>query len=149
MRRCATTANPFNSETGGVSRLIEVDCSEMDLDEQIALASAISDGLQGRGVALVKDSKVVIDAVSRVTAAEVTGIVRGFVAKRKDPRHYSVESDGDDIKVHTPDPLSRSRGRKDTGELLPPNLLKCPFCNFVTPYQELYDVHFRSHGFML
>jgi hypothetical protein len=129
--------------------LIEVDCSEMDLDEQLALASAISDGLGGRGVALVKDAKVVIDAMSRLAPSEVAALVGSFVARRKDSRHYSVEADGEEIRVHTPDPLARARGRKDTGELLPPNLLKCPFCNFVTPYRELYDVHFRSHGFAL
>ncbi len=129
--------------------MIEVDCSEMGLDEQLALAAAISDGLGGKGVALVRDSKVVIDELSKVTAVEVAAVVRAFVAKRKDAGRYSVEASGDEISVHTPDPLSRSRGRKDTGELLPPNLLKCPFCNFVTPYGELYNVHVRSHGFML
>ena len=128
--------------------MLEVDCSEMTLDDQLALASAISDGLGGRAVALVKDDKLVLDALSsKVTAGEVAGIVRGFVSKRKDARFYSVEADGGDIVVHTPDPLARSRGRKDTGQLLPDNLQKCPYCGFVTPYQELYDVHMRSHLF--
>jgi len=128
--------------------LIEVDCSEMTVDEQIALASAISDGLAGRAVALVKDDKVVLDTLTgKTTPGDVLTLVRNFVLKRKEARLYSVELTGDTIKVHTPDPLARSRGRKDTGQLLPPNILKCPFCNFVTPYQELYDIHFRSHGF--
>ncbi|MDG6909411.1 MAG: hypothetical protein JRN08_03490 [Nitrososphaerota archaeon] len=129
--------------------MIKVDCSEMTLDDQLALASAISDGLGGRAFAFVKDDRLALDTVSgKVTTGEVAAIVRGFVSKRKDARYYSVELDGDEVRVHTPDPLARSRGRKDTGQLLPENLLKCPFCNFVTPYQELYDVHFRSHGFV-
>jgi hypothetical protein len=128
--------------------LIAIECREMDLDEQLALASAVSDGLDGRGMALVKDDKIVIDELSRVSASDVASIVRSFVSKRTDPSHYSVEVDGDSIMVHTPDPLSRSRGRKDTGELLPPNVLKCPFCSFITPYQEMYNVHIRSHGFV-
>jgi len=129
--------------------LIQVDCSEMTLDDQLALASAISDGLGGRVVAAVKDADIVLDTLTgTVSQGDVMVIVRSFVSKRKDARQYSVESEGDRIIVHTPDPLARSRGRKDTGQLLPPNLLKCPFCNFVTPYQELYDVHFRSHGFV-
>ena len=127
--------------------MITIDCSEMDLDQQLALASAVSDGLEGRGVALVKDDKVVIDQLSKVSVEEVAVIARSFVSKREDSSHYSVEEDGDVITVHTPDPLARSRGRKDTGELLPKNLLKCPFCSFVTPYEELYNVHLRSHGF--
>lgn len=128
--------------------MIEVDCREMAVDEQIALASAISDGLGGRAVALVKDAMIVIDALSgTVPASEVLPLVRDFVSKRKDAQHYSVELKEGIIFVHTPDPLARSRGRKDTGQLLPPNLLKCPFCSFVTPYQELYFVHVRAHGF--
>ncbi|MDG6902528.1 MAG: hypothetical protein JRM80_11310 [Nitrososphaerota archaeon] len=127
--------------------MIEVDCSEMDLDEQLSLAAAVSESLGEKGVALVKDAKLMVDAFSAVSVAEVARAVGAFVAKRKDAAHYSVETKGDAITVHTPDPLSRSRGRKDTGELLPPNLLKCPFCSFVTPYQEMYNVHLRSHGF--
>ena len=122
----------------------------MSVDEQIALASAISDGLEGRAVALVKDTKIVLDSLSGdVSTSDIQTLVRGFLLKRKDAQYYSVEVVGDEIIIHTPDPLSRSRGRKDTGQLLPPNLLKCPFCSFVTPYQELYFVHVRAHGFGL
>lgn len=127
--------------------MIEIDCKEMDLDEQLALASAVSDGLKGRGVAFVKDDKIVVDELSKVPVGDVASAVRSFVERRNDRSGYSVEVGGDSVVVHTPDPLARSRGRKDTGELLPPNLMKCPFCNFVTPYQELYNVHLRSHGF--
>jgi len=128
--------------------LIEVDCSEMTLDDQLALASAISDGLGGRAVALVNHDKLALDTMSnRVTIGEVASVVRDFVSKRKDAKNYSIEEDGEEIKVHTPDPLARARGRKDTGQLLPDNVLKCPYCSFITPYQELYDVHMRSHLF--
>lgn len=128
--------------------MIEVDCSEMTLDDQLALASAISDGLGGRAVALVNHDKLALDTMSnRVTIGEVASVVRDFVSKRKDAKNYSIEEDGEEIKVHTPDPLARARGRKDTGQLLPDNVLKCPYCSFITPYQELYDVHMRSHLF--
>ena len=128
--------------------MISVDCSEMSLDDQLALGSAISEGLGGRGVAMVKDDKLVIDAMSSVAPGEVADVVRGFVSKRKDARYYSVELDGDDVRVHTPDPLARSRGRKDPGQILPPNLLKCPFasCGFVTPYPEVMRNHVLLHG---
>ena len=126
--------------------MIQVECKEMTLDDQLALAAAISDGLGGKAVALVKDDKIVLDTMTNtVTTGEVLNIVRAFVSRRKDSQHYSVDSSEDDIMVHTPDPLARSRGRKDSGQWLPNNLLKCPYCAFVTPYQELYDVHARSH----
>ena len=99
-------------------------------------------------MALVKDTKIVVDTISgKVSGDDVLLLVRTFVNRRKDAQSYSVQSDGDAIIIHTPDPLSRSRGRRDTGQLLPPNLLQCPFCSFVSPYQELYNVHVRSHGF--
>ena len=129
------------------SDTISIDCHELTVDEQLALATAISDGLGGRAVALVKDSEVVLDALSGPDPdpSEVAAIVRRFISKRKDAQYYSLESEGDDLVVHSADPLVRGRGRKEAG--LPDNLLKCPFCGFVTPYQELYNVHFRSHGF--
>ena len=128
--------------------MISIDCSELTVDEQIALASAVSDGLSGKGVALIKDDQVVLDTMSNDVSPEVVaGLVRGFASKRRGAGPYSVETDGDDIAVHSPDPLARARGRKDTGQLLPENLLKCPYCAFVTPFQELYDVHVRSHLF--
>ncbi|MDG6921308.1 MAG: hypothetical protein JRN59_07250 [Nitrososphaerota archaeon] len=128
--------------------MIEVECGEMTVDEQLALASAISDGLAGRAVALIKGTKVVLDPVSgEASTDEVVRIVEGFASRRKDPGEWSVDSSGLSIVVHSADPLSRSRGRRDTGELLPDNLFKCPFCPFVTPYEELYVVHYRSHGF--
>jgi hypothetical protein len=129
--------------------VIQVECKEMTLDDQLAMAAAISDGLEGRGVALVKDDKIVLDSMENtISTDEVLSIVRAFVSKRKDSQHYSVDSKGDDIMVHTPDPLVRSRGRKDSGQWLPDNLLKCPWsgCGFVTPYPELYSIHVRSHG---
>lgn len=131
--------------------MISVDCHEITLDEQLALAGAITDALGGRAVAMIKDEYVVLDQVSGKSPAlsELAAVVQDFVARRKDAQYYSVEVVDGKVTVHSPDPLVRSRGRKDTGQLLPDNLLKCPFCSFVTPYQELYDVHFRSHGFGL
>jgi hypothetical protein len=126
--------------------MIQIDCSEMTLDEQLALSSSISEGLQGRGVALVNGSKIVIDEIQgKVSASEVLTLVRGFVSKRKDAKYYSVDAEGERFTVHTPDPLARNRGNKVAG--LPDNLLKCPHCSFVTPFQELYNVHLRSHYF--
>lgn len=121
----------------------------MTFDEQLALASVISDGLSGKGVALVKDASIVIDEMSEVDAREVVQMVKNFVSKRKDANLYEVEAEGNDIEVHTPDPLARSRGRKEAGEVLPPNVLKCPYCLFVTEYKDVYDAHVRAHvGFL-
>ena len=128
--------------------MTQVEGSEMTVDEQLALASAISDGLAGRAVALINGTRIVLDEVQgKADPAEVERIARDFASRRKDPQEWSVEASGSSIVVRSADPLSRSRGRRDTGQLLPDNLFKCPFCPFVTPYEELYVVHYRSHGF--
>jgi hypothetical protein len=127
--------------------MITIDCHELTVDEQLALAGQITGSLQGRGVALVKDEAIVLDQLSseKVDTEEVLRVVQAFVSRRKDAEHYSAEIDSDKIVVHSADPLARSRGRREAR--LPPNLMQCPFCSFVTPYQEMYTVHVRSHGF--
>jgi hypothetical protein len=128
--------------------VVTVDCHELTQDEQLALAGELTGGLQGSAVALVNDSRIVFDQLSgrKVDAAEVETLVRAFVSRRKDAKYYAVETQGDTILVRSPDPLAR--GREGKRPDLPPNVLKCPFCSFVTPYQELYNVHVRSHGFV-
>jgi len=129
--------------------MVEVDCSELTADEQLALASSISDSLAGRTLALVSDTKIVFDNLSgpAISQSEIEAQVRTFVSRRKDAKLYSLEWKGEVMVIHSPDPLVRSRGRMEGR--LPDNLMMCPFCSFVTPYQEAYNVHVRSHGFVL
>ena len=128
--------------------MITIDCHELSADEQLALASAISDVLQGRGIALTRDKDIVIDPIMGPLPdfAEIEAIVRRFIGKRHESSHYSVESLGDMLVIHSPDPIKAAHGRRPA--LLPDNLMKCPLCGFVSPYEELYNVHLRSHGFV-
>jgi hypothetical protein len=127
--------------------VITIDCRELTVDEQLALAGEITGSLQGRAVALARGEEIVLDEISseRVRPEEVQAVIQAFVSRRKDAEYYSVERDSAHIVIHSSDPLARGRGRK--GGQLPPNLQKCPFCSFVTPYPEMYNVHVRSHGF--
>ena len=127
---------------------LNIDCRELTMDEQLTLASQISDALQGRGIALVNGAKIVIDSLGKgeVDRNAVEAAVSDFVDRRKEQQHYSIERTGDSLVVHSADPAAA--GKRGIAERLPPNLLKCPFCSFVTPYQELLVVHTRSHGFV-
>lgn len=100
-------------------------------------------------MALVKDTRIVLDSMSNAAPvpSEIEPIIRLFLSRRRDAQHYSVDIDDGTFVIRSPDPLARSRGRK--GGQLPENLLKCPYCIFATPYQEVYDVHVRSHLFGL
>jgi len=127
--------------------MIEIDCHELTLDEQLALASTISDQLQGNAIALVRDEDIVFDVMSGkdLDERQVEDLVKQFISRRRESEHYSVERTGETLVVHSADPLARGRGRKEGR--LPDNILGCPFCPFVTPYQEAYNIHVRSHGF--
>jgi hypothetical protein len=119
------------------------------MDEELALAGEITESLRGAAIALPKGEKIVIDSITGPPpdVRLVEAAVEDFVRRRRDAADYSVEMRGDTIVVHSPDPIAASHRARP--ERLPPNLFKCPFCPFVTPYEELYVVHYRSHGYVL
>ena len=127
--------------------MTEVDCSEVSADEQIALAGEITESLRGKGFALIKGPLVVIDQIAPggVDESALEGAVADFISRRKESAGYSLEKSNGRLLVRSPDPIAASHHRRTRG--LPPNLMKCPFCPFVTPYEEAYVVHYRSHGF--
>jgi len=126
--------------------MIIVDCSELSADEKLALASKISDRLEGVAVALVKGEDIVLDALTdaKPEPSAVKDAIAGFISRRRDGEHYSVEVIGDRMVVHSADPIAAMR-RKAQNQL-PPNLVQCPFCGFVTPSEELLILHVRLHG---
>ncbi len=126
--------------------MITIDCRELSTDEQLALAAAISDALQGRCVALKRDNEIVVDNLlgQPPEPVEVEAIVRRFIGKRRQPEHYSVERKGDTFVVHAPDPVAAGHAKRKAQ--LPENLMKCPLCGFVSPYEEMYNIHLKSHG---
>jgi hypothetical protein len=127
--------------------VILVDCSELSADEKLALASQISDRLEGVAIALIKGENIVLDELSdeKPEPSVVKDAVAGFISRRKGAEHYSVEVVGERIIVHSADPLTAMR--KKAQNRLPPNLKQCPYCAFITPHEELLTVHVRAHLF--
>lgn len=127
--------------------MLLIDCTELSADEKIALASQISDTMDGLAIALVKGENVVLDSLTdqKPDFERVKGAVADFISRRKDAEHYSMEADGERIMVHSADPVAaQSRKRQNK---LPPNLFQCMYCAFVTEHQELLTVHERAHLF--
>ena len=127
--------------------MLEVDCTELSTDETLALAASLDDSLEGRVVAFVKGDSIALDQIGedRVRVEELVQAVNKFIAARKDAAHYSVETEGEKVTVRSPDPVAAKAGKRPAR--LPDNVWACPFCPFVTPYEEMYNVHFRSHLF--
>ena len=126
--------------------MLEIECGELSEDEQIALAGEITESMKGKAVAVLKGREIVLDTIRKGPLDEgvVVDTVSRFVSMRRDSALYSVQRVGERLVIHSPDPI-RARGRV-SAKGLPPNLFKCPFCHFVSPYEELYVVHYRSHG---
>jgi hypothetical protein len=126
--------------------MILVDCSELSANEKLALASQLSDKLEGVAVALVKGEDIILDALSAEgpEPSAVKDSVTDFISRRKDAAHYTVEVAGERIVVRSADPVSAMRNKKQNQ--LPPNLKQCSFCGFVTQYDDLLMLHVRLHG---
>ena len=126
--------------------MILVDCSELSADEKLALASQLSDKLEGVAIALVKGEEIVLDALSDEgpEPSAVKDSVTDFVSRRRDAERYAVEAVGERIVVHSADPVFAMRRKKQSQ--LPPNLRQCPFCGFFTQYEDLLILHVRLHG---
>jgi hypothetical protein len=128
--------------------MVRIHCSELTKDEQLALASAISDDLEGLGVALIKGDEIVVDQLTarKVEVGSIMPIVSGFVSKRTESLLYSLDVSGDVIRLHSPDPIGARRRRNRSR--LPPNAFQCPACGLILPSQEKYDDHMRIHDIL-
>jgi len=110
----------------------------------LALASLISDDLDGKGVAIVKDDKILVDQISKanISVASVLTMVEAFVAKRKDPTKYSFEVSRSGILIHSRN--LREAGYKKGIRRLPPGFSQCSLCGFLTRDREVLTLHVRQ-----
>lgn len=128
--------------------MIKVDCTELNGATKLALAEAISEGLGGKGVALLDGNDIAIDTLSgpEVGTAQIQSLVRSYLSGRKEGTVFGVEAEGNKIVVHSSVPVSARE--KKVPEVLPPGLFQCPACGFVTTSQGQYDYHLRMHDLM-
>jgi hypothetical protein len=125
--------------------MLRVDCRDLSNDEKAALAGEISDELDGRAIALIKLNSIVFDRLdgSEVTPESILAAVSRFISERTGSVGYSYQLEGDVITVHATIPAHADK-QIDRSQL-PPNLMQCPYCSFITQYQEEYNVHLRAH----
>ncbi len=128
--------------------MIKVNCSELSGTLKLALAEAISQGLEGSGVALLDGDYVAIDTLSgpAIGAIRIRSLVDSYLSSRKDASVYRTEEKGESIIVHSSVPASAQE--KKVVEKLPPGLLQCPDCGYLTTSQEQYEDHLRMHDLM-
>jgi hypothetical protein len=125
--------------------MIKVDCSELSGETKLAIAVVISNALNGTGVALLDGNNIVIDTLSgpEIGADRVEPTLRSYISGREDASAYNVESDGQHIVVRSSVPVSARAKRVE--DRLPPGLLQCPACGFVTMSKDRYNDHLRIH----
>jgi hypothetical protein len=125
--------------------MIKVDCSELSGEMKLALAEAITRGLDGTGVALLDGKYIAIDTLSGpdIGADRVQSILRSYISGRKDASALTVESDDQRVVVRSSAPVSAREKRVE--ERLPPGLFQCPVCGYVTTSEDAYHDHLRLH----
>jgi len=128
--------------------MFKVNCSELSGVMKLALAEAISGGLGGSGVALLDGDYVAIDTLSgpEIGAVRIRSLVGSYLSSRSDASVYHLEEKGDSIIVHSSAPVSAREKR--VVESLPPGLLQCPDCGYLTTSEEKYEDHLRMHDLM-
>lgn len=128
-----------------ISLMIKVDCSELSGESKLAFAEAISEGLDGAGLALLDGDFIVLDTLSgpNVSADRVQSILSSYISELKDASAYRIESGGKHIVIHSS--VTVSPREKRIEDRLPPGLLKCPACGFVTTSEHEYQNHLRIH----
>ncbi len=114
----------------------------------LASAAAIGDKIEGKGVPVIRDDKILIDHFSGAepTLAEALSTVHDFISKRKDAAYYSAEVDGDTIVVHSPDPLNALQ--KKSLRRAPPNSFQCPNCGYLASSEDQLTMHMRVHDIL-
>lgn len=76
--------------------MLRIDCIELTADEKLALASEISDTLDGRAIALAQGDDIVLDQLTdeAVTIDSLRPIVSDFLSRRSEGEHYRSEVQG-------------------------------------------------------
>lgn len=125
--------------------MIKVNCSELSGKTKLALAEAISETLDGTGIALLDGNCIAIDILSGpdIGADQLQDILRSSISGLKDASAYRVEIDSKRIAVRSSVPASSDEKRVEEG--LPPGLFKCTVCGFVTTSDQGYHDHLRIH----
>ncbi|MGD0477340.1 MAG: hypothetical protein ABSB29_04125 [Nitrososphaerales archaeon] len=100
-----------------------INCSELTMNEELTLASAINDSLKGQGIAMVNGEKIVFDPFGGGLDERATeSVVSGFVAHKKGHELYSVEPVADSLLVHSVDPVAGAREKEKASHAGPRGL---------------------------
>ena len=125
--------------------MIRVDCSQF-AEFKVELAGYISERLEGSAIALVQTEDIIIDWISdpqQESSAQVISIMRSFLDAKNLSRQFTLDSYQDFISIlrGAGTPVSKNPKKPN----LPPNLLQCAHCGYVTSNEMAYRFHERLH----
>lgn len=109
-------------------------------ENTVNLAAGIAEELASLEVVpIIKNNEIMLDDSSSkrtVSVEEALSYVRRSLEKSRTKYRYLYVK-GETIYVED------LEGEEKTSE---PPLLFCPFCGYVTQYEEIYWIHVKSHG---
>ncbi|MFQ5920577.1 MAG: hypothetical protein ACE5JV_01000 [Nitrososphaerales archaeon] len=118
--------------------MITIDCHDMR-ELKVELAAYISE--RTKVVALMKSDEIVLDSLTDDVADvnDVSQHVTAFLAMKDLSKDFLVKVKGKKIII-----VSIS-GRKVTRTDKDLELLECPHCGMLSPYEEEMSVHLKAH----
>lgn len=105
---------------------------------KVELAAYLSENMAV--VAAVKADSIAIDPlVDTIGASEVSVHVNAFLAREDLAKNFAVRILGKEIVMDALSDVQYERKEHDT------DLLVCPHCGKISPYEEEMSVHIRAH----
>ena len=128
--------------------MIRVDCSRF-AELKVELAGYISEKLEGAAIALVQSTDIVIDWLSDSPQYrgpdQIISIIRSFLAAENLSAQYELDSFEDFIGINPRGGIRASKKTPTKQPGLPPNVLRCAHCGYITSDEFALRLHERLH----
>ena len=117
--------------------MITIDCKDLE-DLMLEAAVYLADNIEA--VTAIKTACIALDPLtdSKLNTKNVKTHLEGFLTKRGILQDFIIKVDGEKIKV------TAISERKIEDKNVQSPFLMCPHCGFVTPYEEVLDVHMKA-----
>jgi len=127
---------------------MRVDCSQF-AELKVELAGYISEKLEGGAIALVQSGDIVIDWLSESpqyrSSVQIISLIQSFLTTKDLSGEYELNSFEDFIGIHLRGGIQIPKRSARKQPDLPPNVLRCAHCGYVTSDESALRLHERLH----
>jgi hypothetical protein len=127
--------------------MLMVDCDEFQT-HMLGLGAYLSDAIGGNAIPLLRKKDIVFDTLSEksVTVQEIRRAVEGYLEREGIQKDFTVEESNDTVTIVSVDREKAKNHPKTRVEPAIPGMRICPFCGLGLASEEMFVIHYRSHG---